>query len=458
MKNRKITQGKFVLAGLLFCNLLCGCEDFLDVDVPKDQIDREMVFNDEKLSVAALTNCYNLLLSGGFLSGKTNGIGFLMGCYTDELQVTNPNSIFYKNFYEGSVSASNSAINDLWSNSYKQIFTVNNILEGVRSSTALSDETKNQIIGEALALRGIIHFYLCQTFGNIPYVTTTDYVINKQIGKQDVESVMIMAVNDLKEAENLLTDKYPSAERIRVNKSVVQAFLSRMYLYQENWSMAKFYADQVISKPEYELDSLQYIFLKESKSAIWQLKPELNGKNTDAANSFIFQTVPAPVVQLSNHLLSAFKLGDLRKQEWVRFVKSDAAHVFKYKLNTTTATSKEYLVVIRLEEMYLISSEASARLGDIEDCYQKLNILRNRAGLPSLPIASEQIALSDLLSERRVELFCEFGHRFYDLKRTGKLSELQNLKVNWQPYFNLLPLPENELLLNANLLPQNQGY
>lgn len=458
MKKKKIMQSKFVWASLLFCCIMCGCEDFLEVDIPKDQIDREMVFNDEQLTVAAMTNCYNLLLSGGFLSGKTNGIGFLMGCYTDELQVTNPNAIFYKNFYDGSVSASNSAINDLWGSSYKQIFSVNNILEGVRNSTALSDGTRNQMIGEALTIRGIIHFYLCQTFGNIPYVTTTDYMVNKQIGKLDVAHTMKMAVDDLKEAESLLTDEYPSSERIRINRSVVQAFLSRMYLYEENWSMAKFYADEVISKPEYKLDSLQHAFLKESTSAIWQLKPELNGKNTDAANSFIFQSVPAPAVQLSDYFVAAFETGDLRKDEWVRFVEAGAAHAFKYKLNSTTAVSEEYLIVIRLEEMYLISAEASARLGDMENCYQKLNITRNRAGLSSLAVGTQQAALLDILQERRVELFCEFGHRFYDLKRMGKLSELTNVKVNWQPYFDLLPLPENELFLNANLQPQNQGY
>src|SRR5690606_23555288 len=117
---------------------------------------------------------------------------------------------------------------DLWGNSYKQIFSVNNILEGVRNSTALSDGTRNQMIGEALAIRGIIHFYLCQTFGNIPYVTTTDYMVNKQIGKLDVARTMKMDVDDLKEAESSLTDEYPSCVQIRIHRSGVKAVLLRM--------------------------------------------------------------------------------------------------------------------------------------------------------------------------------------------------------------------------------------
>ncbi len=63
------------------------------------------------------------------------------------------------------------------------------------------------------------------------------------------------------------------------------------------------------------------------------------------------------------------------------------------------------------------------------------------------------------MQERRVEFFTEGGHRFFDLKRAQQLDNaLSSLKPGWNSTDALLPLPESELLLNPNLLPQNPGY
>jgi len=61
--------------------------------------------------------------------------------------------------------------------------------------------------------------------------------------------------------------------------------------------------------------------------------------------------------------------------------------------------------------------------------------------------------------ERRIELLGEWGHRWFDLKRTGRADVvLSGLKPNWNSEDVLLPIPESEILSNANLLPQNPGY
>ena len=134
------------------------------------------------------------------------------------------------------------------------------------------------------------------------------------------------------------------------------------------------------------------------------------------------------------------------------------AHAFKYKTVGNTAVSAEYSILLRLEEQYLIAAEAAAELGEWDTCNEMLNALRFRAGLEEITVSTKETALNAVLKERRVELFCEFGHRFYDLKRRTHLSDLSIVKTNWQPHFSVLPLPESELLLNPNLLPQNNGY
>lgn len=445
---------------LLATIYMAGCSDFLDVDVPDDQLDERKVFEDDRMATSAMVDVYTKLRSNGFFSGTVSGMGVQLGCYTDELEVTTAQASEYRFFYENVLTPSSAGVKSLWDQSYQQIFAVNSIIEGITNSSQLTEGVSNQLLGEAFAIRAMLHFYLCQTFGDVPYVTSTDYNVNKTISKIPVNEIMDQAVNDLKQAEELLSPVYPSGERVRFNQVAVQALLARIYLYMENWELAKQYAETVISSSGYALETPDKTFLKESKSAILQLKPGFDGGNTAEALTYTFTTSPAPNFRLSKQLLSSFEVDDLRKIYYVQFVGEDTlnAHANKYKTVGNTAVSEEYSIVLRLEEQYLIAAEAAVELGNWDAFNEKTNALRQRAGLQNITIADKEAALSILLKERKVELFCEFGHRFYDLKRRNILSDLSATKPNWQPHFNLLPLPENELLLNPNLLPQNNGY
>lgn len=448
----------------IFCmaGILAGCEDFLEVEVPKDQIDKNKVFNDEELATAALTQIYSLMRFNGFLSGNTSGCGILLGCYTDELEATVSHAAAFKNFYEGTVLPNNEDVKLLWNSSYKQIYMANTMIEGLEEASQLNKEKRNQLLGEALAIRGLLHFYLSQTFGDVPYIKTTDYTINKQVHKDSHDKVMNLVVEDFLRAESLLNVQYPSQERVRINQAVVQSLLARVYLYMHDWVAAQYYAQTVINYNMYDLEDLDRVFLRDSRSAIWQFKPEYEGKSPLEGDAYIFESLPAPKVKMNPLFLQQFEPDDLRKVSWLKFVGSDSlnCHVFKYKSNggSKSMISSEYSVIIRIEEMYLIAAEAAAELQDWLVFNNMLNKIRNRAGLPDLSIANTEMAITALLKERKVELFCEYGHNFYDLKRRGRLNELKEVKPNWQPYFELLPLPEAELVLNPKLLPQNNGY
>lgn len=440
--------------------MLVGCSDFLDVDVPDDQLDEGKVFEDDRMAASAMVGVYTKLRNSGFFSGTLSGVGVQLGCYTDELEVTTAQALEYRFFYENVLTPSNTGVKSLWEQSYQQVFAVNSIIEGIEGSQKLSDGIRKQLLGEALAVRSLLHFYLCQTYGNVPYVKSTDYNLNKVVKKISVGEVLNLALNDLLEAEKLLLPVYPSGERVRFNQVAAQALLARIYLYMENWSMAKQYAEKVIASAGYTLEAPDKTFKKESKSAILQLKPGFDGGNTSEAAAYTFNAAPAPNLRLSQELLTAFEMGDNRRMHYIRFVGQgvENAHAFKYKVMGNTAVSAEYSIVLRLEEQYLIAAEATAELGEWDVCNHMLNALRLRAGLEEITVSTKETALNEVLQERRVELFCEFGHRFYDLKRRNRLLELVVPKPNWKEHFNLLPLPENELLLNPNLLPQNNGY
>ena len=230
-----------VLLFLCFVSLQ-SCEDFLEVPAPKDQIDIGKVFNDDRLAVSALMQVYTDVRTTGFLSGAQNGIGFLMGNYTDELEATTTQMPDFRVFYQANVTSTNSAVNQIWRATYKQIYMLNNIIEGVENSQGITTAVKKQIQGEAFALRGILHFYLTQTYGEVPYVNTTDYILNSKISKITTQAAMDLAIADLLLAEEFLSQGGGSGsfEKVRISALAVQAFLARMYLYQQNWERLSF--------------------------------------------------------------------------------------------------------------------------------------------------------------------------------------------------------------------------
>lgn len=61
--------------------------------------------------------------------------------------------------------------------------------------------------------------------------------------------------------------------------------------------------------------------------------------------------------------------------------------------------------------------------------------------------------------ERRVELFAEYGHRWFDLKRTGRVNAVMTaVKGNlWKPTAALFPTPQVARSTNPKL-GQNDGY
>jgi len=87
-----------------------------------------------------------------------------------------------------------------------------------------------------------------------------------------------------------------------------------------------------------------------------------------------------------------------------------------------------------------------------------LNATRLRAGLTVIQPSTREDFLNEILKEKRREFFTEQGIRFMDLKRIGKLDGLTTLKPNWNSFKSVWPYPQNELLLNPNLKPQQDGY
>jgi len=124
--------------------------------------------------------------------------------------------------------------------------------------------------------------------------------------------------------------------------------------------------------------------------------------------------------------------------------------------------------VIRLAEMYLIASEAAHMQNKNDIAALRLNELRERALIPGkeadMLVLASDIDLDFILDERAREL-CGEMHRWYDLKRTGKLLErvrAYNLDAapNIKEMHLVRPIPQTQIdrVSNPGDFPQNSGY
>ncbi|REC62307.1 RagB/SusD family nutrient uptake outer membrane protein [Chryseobacterium pennae] len=440
--------------------LLVSCEKLIEVDLPENQIGSQQVFEDVGTANSALAGLYAGLWDNSPLAGDQSGS--LLSIYTDEMDffALNSNPGMAEIFQNQQID-SNSSIANYWTNAYQKIYQANAIIEGSEKSSSLPTMEKNRIKGEALLVRSVLYFYLNQLFGDIPYVISTDYQINKNISKTNGLEMLNKLENDLTTTVSLLTDQYRSPERIIPNRKVAQLVLAKILVLEKKYADAEILLKQINSSSLYQFQpDISKVFKKNNSGVLWQLKPLNQGQATKESVLYFFSNTAPPSYALSSSLINSFLPTDLRRQQWIASVSASGQtwyRVEKYK--NKTDNPDEYSVVFRLEEVLLLLAETLASQGKIDEALPYLNATRLRAALSpiSQPINQQNI-LNEILMENKREFFTEMGHRFFDLKKAQKLDTLVPTKPNWKNFHQKWPLPQKELLLNSNLKPQNSGY
>jgi hypothetical protein len=464
MKNILSKKAMLPILIISIAILFTSCDSFTEVDLPDSQLTADAVFEDRLTANAAMTDIYTKIRDNGLFTGLFTGLSNQLGLYSDELtSYYNPGSLSF-NYGTNALQASGTEIAQLWNSSYSQIYAANAVIEGVDHSVSLPETDRDQLKGEALFVRALIHFYLVNSFGGVPYISTTNYAANRIAHRTAENDALLLVKSDLEQAIALLPDSYISSERVRPNRYAAYAMLARVNLYLHLWDQASNAASAVLNQTDVYVweNDLDKVFLKESTTTIWQLMPAMMGDNTKEAKTFVFFSGPPPSSSLSPTILTAFESNDQRKVHWTKMITTGVnswSHAYKYKEFSNAGSSVEYSIVLRLAEQYLIRAEARAQQGDLIGAKEDLNKIRNTAGLGDTPATTSAEIITAVLKERQTELFCEFGHRFFDLKRNGLLdTALSPMKLGWNTTDRLLPLPQKELLLNPNLAPQNDGY
>lgn len=483
---KSIYRTGILLASVALLLAAPACKKLVDPDAAQEKIGVDAVFSNDKTAASVLTR---LFADMAFISESTNGYPINMALAADDLKVAAyiPGSTQQLYF-----NTSTSDPTQWWGYLYNYIFVANDAIEQLPPSTGVSEKVKGLLLGEAHFARGFFYFYLVNTYGDVPLVLTTDYKQTMNMGRTPSTQVWAQIIADLKEAKSLLSNDYlhsnmlPTTfgDRYRPNKAVATAMLARAYLYTKDYVNAEKEATEVIDNPAYSFIELNNVFLKNSKETIWQLPAMSPGTNSLDGLAFIFKKISPTDPQgptsstpymPSDTLLKAFEPGDLRATKWI----GDSAgykfiNKYKYPFVDASKANVEAIMMMRLAEQYLIRAEARIKNGNVPDGIDDLNALRARArggnpgDLPALNTGMGQPEAEKAVEhERQVELFTEWGHRWFDLKRTNRLdavmtgiTPIKNGNIGqWQSFRQLFPLPASEVANSPGLTGhQNPGY
>ncbi|MBI1226639.1 MAG: RagB/SusD family nutrient uptake outer membrane protein [Bacteroidetes bacterium] len=495
---------KYISVSILSLLLVVGffaCKNLLDED-PKDQVFVDNFFQTENDATAAVNSIYGILNATS--SPPTfGGVYFASywvasGLTSDEMENRLAGATDLDQLETFTHRSTNSTLYDFWSNAYKGIHNANFAIEGipnVKGDVAF----KNGRLGEAHFLRAMLYFDLTRMFGDVPLVLTTGGELTPP--RTSRAEVFTQIISDLQFAEQNLPASYPAGDGLgRATSGAATGLLAKVYLTQGEWQKAVDHCNTIINSGKYGLyDDFAEAFRI----------PNENGKETlfsigfgTANNSISFWEAGQFNVRLlpkqlsgeipgvnaqgwqvaTQNLYDSYDPQDRRRevtlltsiQNLDGTTTTVEPHIQKYwdKVNEPAAGNTEHdLPYLRYSDILLMKAEALNELknGPDADAYGAINAVRKRARfdgttelniLPDLAGLSYQAFKDAVLQERRWEFVAE-GHRWFDLVRFKQLETLVPLaKPGVQPeaYHYLFPVPQVEIDLNPNLLPQNPGY
>jgi hypothetical protein len=449
-----------------------ACDNFLNLP-PLQDLDADGALTNAQGIETAITGSYQIIQGGSMWGGDVLTMTEVFG---DFGLPERGNLDFHTGMYANrNLNFFNAHGRGMWGSAYDGINRVNNVLARLDNATGLTDATRNRIRGEALFLRGLLHFELVRWFA-LPWGARAD---NSQPGiiirteptnspttqgaraRNTVAEVYAQVIRDLSDAEGFLPVAGAAGHiQGRASKGAAAAILSRVYLHQSDFARAAEAASRVIANTNYRLADLAGVFGGNvpqsggSPEVVFEIRnrPELNNNGIGDATRFDGFFIPfLSASDTLQRLLTAFPTNDRRRA----FFANEGAppnRVFVSKFESFVMN----IPVIRMGEVYLTRAEARAAAGDATGALADLNAVRSRAGSPALSGLSGNDLRDAIRRERALELAFE-GDRFHAIKRwRGQNINPANPNqiLPWDSPQLLWKIPDTEM--NANpLMEQN---
>jgi len=267
-----------------------GCQKFLDEPIRGVQT-VDNYFQTKEECQNFLTGCYKGMFQNDWWMIQFFYV--LTETATDDAWLSNPTQaeLDYKDFSRFQVTAANDYLYPFWEYMYKNIFQSNLAIQSFTDSPVNQEDPEfiTQLIAEARFIRAFSYFELAKNFKEMPLITATlspEELLAVQLSSQ--EEIYIQIASDFEFAANHLPDVYSPNDYGRATKGASWAFLSKAYLYNEKWDLAKSYADSVINSGLYALEpefgNIWYINNRNGIESIFEVQTNFDA-NYDNGNS-----------------------------------------------------------------------------------------------------------------------------------------------------------------------------
>lgn len=486
-----------LIIGCALLVILSACNDWLDI-TPKDNVTEEELYKTGQGYRNALNGVYQRMSTTGMYGCEMSwGLVDVMGRLYLSGRYGIPSTHAYygvaKN-YSYTDAKIQPVIQNAWSTTYNSIANCNNLLERIRhedpAKFAGYEQERDLIQGEALALRGLLHFDMLRLFAParikddgktyVPYYETYPSKFEPRLS---VEDVLSRVRRDLEKAKELVapfdtvadhqpwmtkacrfeggkdspTDWVPSDmfytyRGYRMNYYAICAMLARVCNYSGMHPEANRLAQEVIDASYKRALFFNFTSGESITDGNRKLYDDMIFSLSNPKMYDIYEGVyiynKKNMLLLDGYPAMFDDEADFRKKYLItlsgsygtcnKFSRTNSGSLAQY--------AEDMIPMIRLSEMYYIQAEYQMAQGDVEMAESKLDEVRKgrncTTGNLHIKDKGPQEAASafrtELLKEARREFMAE-GQLFFYYKKLGVKPTA--MKTDDQFYF---PLPDNE--------------
>lgn len=457
---------------------LTSCQKWLDLK-PQDGIVGNEFWNTKEQVDAAVTGIYSSMQSSRtgdrdmveylFIwgEGRTDMVTPGFRADQDELDIVNLNMLPQNKFVN-------------WRSFYQTINYCNTIIQmapGVRSKdNTFTEAHLHTAVGQALAIRSLMYFYLVRSFGSVPLkldATISDEDI-KNLPKTNSDTILNQIEADLTTAATYVPLSYGNAQvsKGRVTQHAVNAMLADVYLWRDKYAACIEACDKIINSNQYGLVSTlnffnDVYFQGNSGEGIFELQFDVQRLNP-------FYNIHAPnrrrwgaAAHLTEglygiDLINTIPLNDVRG-EYTAYRPTDLT-IMKYvgtpegSIRSADQSFANW-IFYRFADVLLMKAEAMNQLDQPLEASRIVKTIRERANAVEMKImdsTSKSSMTIAILEERQRELAFE-GKRWYDVLRNAKRDNYQRIHLLYDMASISLPADRRQAALNK-LKDKNSHY
>lgn len=449
MKNLK----KYIIACLATVLLVQSCrEEYLNEPAPTTAVSSDVVFGSKEGTLAYIAGILRRT-RGQYTSTDSGNLGSMYFARENKgNNSVNAGSWFGFDYAHDNREPNYRRTTFTWNFLYYLINQANYLIKGIEESTSLSSSEKNELLGQALAMRAYFYFELSLEFQHTytydpslpapPIYTEPNSLEGGAMSTQKEMYDFILA--DIEKSVSIGSSA--RTDKSYFNKPVAHAIAARVYQVMGNWPKAAEHARaayggnvQAALSPSF----YQAGFDDMDEGVEWLLADPQTADQSNyywlAPHGFYTRTESAyNNTYINRNFVAKFSDTDVRNT----FKKTALTDFRQWYTTKFKFAFDADLVLIRTAEMILIEAEALYHTNPAAAHDLLYSLQKNRDVAAVKSTNSGAALLEEILLERQKELYGEIGVEWYDAKR------LQRGLARDQGGVHRLPMTNNPLVAN----------